>query len=74
MSKRSAGVIFCCVAVALFLSRYALALWYRGPYRGTWGEEDFSWHLRYIGMGPWIAAAAFLLVGVVYLIRAEQDH
>ena len=32
----------------------------------------FNGYLGYVGMAPWIAAAAFLVAGVVYLVRAED--
>lgn len=74
MSKRGIGVIFCILAVVLFLSRYVFALWYRGLGRTTWGSEDFAQNLGYVGLTPWVMAFGFLIAGIVYLVRAEQDH
>ena len=71
MSRRSTGALFCCLAAILFLSRYVLALEYRGPSPRIWGREDFSSLLDAVGIWPWVAAGGFLLVGVIYLIAAE---
>jgi hypothetical protein len=72
MSRRSVGALFCCLAIALFLSHYLLAIWYRGPAPTIWGREDFSTLLNYVGFGPWLAAGGFLLAGIGYLILAER--
>ena len=72
MSRRATGALFCCVAAVLFLSRYVVAIWYRGPAPTIWGREQFSTLLEYVGILPWVAAAGFLLVGIGYLLLAER--
>ena len=72
MSRRSAGVSLCCMAVLLFLSRYVFALWYQGnPSR--WSAEDFSQMLSWVGTAPWVLGGAFLIAGIIFLIRAEKE-
>ena len=73
MTKRTVGALFCCLAVVLFLSRYIIALWYRGSERTSWGSNDFAGYLGYIGVAPWVLAVAFLGAGVWYLVRSESD-
>jgi hypothetical protein len=73
MTKRTVGALFCCLAVVLFLARYVFALWYGGGGRGTLSAEFFDSDLSYVGIAPWIFAAAFLVAGIVYLIRAESN-
>ncbi|MCB1279655.1 hypothetical protein [Prosthecobacter sp.] len=73
MSKRSAGVAFCCLAVVLFLSRYVFALWYGGGPRMSWSKQLFNALLEYVGIVPWVFAAVFLAAGIVYLIRGERE-
>jgi hypothetical protein len=73
MKKRSVGTIFCCLAVVLFLSRYFIALWYRGSGHTQWGSDDFATYLGHTGIAPWFFAAAFLAAGVFYLVRAERE-
>jgi hypothetical protein len=72
MTKRTVGALFCCLAVVLFLARYVFACWYGGV-GATLSTELFDSRLQYIGIAPWIFAAAFLIAGIVYLIRAERD-
>jgi hypothetical protein len=74
MSRRSVGALFCCVAAGLFLSRYILAIWYRGPAPTIWGREEFSALLAYIGIAPWVVAGGFLLVGIGFLFLSERDQ
>jgi hypothetical protein len=73
MTKRTVGTLFCCLAVVLFLSRYIIALWYRGAGHTQWGADDFATHLSYVGVAPWILATGFLLAGIVYLVRSDSD-
>jgi hypothetical protein len=73
MEKRTVGVVFCCLAVVLFLSRYILALWYRGSGRTSWGSDDFARFLDYVGFLPWVLATAFLLAGILYLARSKTE-
>ena len=74
MSRRAVAAVFCCLGVVLFLSRYALAIWYRGPNPNRWGPDDFGQLLASIGLMPWALAAIFFLVGFYYLAIAERDH
>jgi len=73
MTKRTVGISFCALAVVLFLSRYIIALWYRGSGHMQWGPEDFGYHLSYVGSAPWFFAAIFLIAGIFYLVRSESD-
>jgi len=73
MTKRAIAALFCCLAVMLFLSRYIIALWYRGSGRTVWGTDDFAAFLGYVGIAPWVLAVGFLIAGLVCLIRSEFD-
>jgi len=73
MTKRSVGTSFCALAVVLFLSRYIIALWYRGSGHTQWGPDEFGAYLSYVGSAPWFFAALFLAAGIYYLIRSESD-
>ena len=74
MSKRTVAVVFCCLGVVLFLSRYAFAIWYRGPNTSRWGADDFGQLLASVGLMPWVLAAIFFLVGFYFLAIEERDH
>ena len=74
MSRRTAGVVFSCLGVVLFLARYAFAIWYRGPHPTALGAVEFGRLLGYIGIMPWILAAVFFLVGLYYLAVDERDR
>jgi hypothetical protein len=73
MTKRSVGALFCCLAVGLFLSRYIIALWYRGSGHTQWGADDFATYLSYVGVVPWILATGFLVAGIFYLVRSDSE-
>jgi hypothetical protein len=73
MTRRTLAAVLCCLAVVLFLSRYAIALWYRGSGRTVWGPDDFVAFLRYVGIMPWVLAAGFLVAGIVYMTLAERE-
>jgi hypothetical protein len=75
MTRRATAVGLLSLAVALFLSRYVFALWYRGTgQRTVWGPEDFANFLGCVGITPWVFAGGFLLAGVVYMVLAERDR
>ncbi len=73
MTKRTAGVSFCYLAVALFLSRYVFACWYGRGEGGSWSAQLFDSLLQYVGIAPWVFAAAFLVAGIFYLGWAERE-
>jgi hypothetical protein len=74
MTKRTVGALFCCLAVVLFLARYAIALRYAGSgERGSYSAELFAGYMSYVGIAPWVFAAAFLIAGIYYLVRAESE-
>lgn len=73
MTKRTLGALFCCLAVVLYLSRYVFALWYGGGGRSTWSSQLFASDLECVGIAPWGFAAAFLVAGIFYLVRAEKE-
>jgi hypothetical protein len=74
MTKRTVGALFCCLAVVLFLARYAIALGYAGSgERGSYSAQFFDGFMSYVGIAPWIFAAAFLIAGIYYLVRADRD-
>jgi hypothetical protein len=73
MTKRTAGISFCALAVVLFLSRYIIAVLYRGFDYHQWGSQDFADFLSYVGMEPWFFSAVFLAAGIYYLVRSESD-
>jgi len=73
MTKRTVGVSFCALAVVLFLSRYFIAMLYRGFDSHSWGSDNFSELLGYVGFAPWFFAILFLGAGIYYLIRSEKD-
>jgi len=73
MTKRTVGISFCALAVVLFLSRYIIALWYRGIGHTQWGPDDFGYYLSCVGSAPWFFAAIFLIAGILYLVRSESD-
>jgi len=73
MRKRTVGVSFCCLAVVLYLSRYVFALWYLGEGQRSGNSEALERQLEYVGVGPWVFAAAFLIVGIFFLIRGERE-
>jgi hypothetical protein len=70
MTKRTVGSVFCCLAVILYLARYVFAVWGGGHFSS---EDSFAFDLGCVGITPWIFAAAFLIAGIYYLIRAELD-
>jgi len=74
MSKRTLAAVFFCLGVLLFLSRYALAIWYRGPNPIKWGVDDFGQLMSSVGLMPWTLAAIFLFAGTYYLAMAERDR
>jgi len=62
------------LAVVLFLARYAIALRYAGDHeRGSYGSDLFAGYMSYVGIAPWVFAAAFLIAGIYYLVRAESE-
>jgi hypothetical protein len=67
------AALLCCLAVALFLSRYVIAIWYRGSGQTTWGSDNFAAFLGYVGFAPWILAGGFLIAGAGYMILAERE-
>jgi hypothetical protein len=74
MNRRAVGAVFCSLAVLLFLSRYVFALWYLGSgARGTWSATLFEGYLHYVGVAPWIMAAVFAIVGVIYLVLSGRE-
>jgi hypothetical protein len=74
MTKRTVGALFCCLAVVLFLARYAIALRYAGSgERGSYSADLFAGYMSYVGIAPWVFAAAFLVAGIYYLVRAESE-
>jgi len=73
MTKRTVGTSFCALAVALFLSRYFIAVLYRGFNHSEWGSKDFDDYLRFVGVAPWILASIFLIAGIFYLVRGENE-
>ena len=73
MTKRTVGTVFCCLAVVLFLSRYVIALGYRGAEPKIWSAEKFAAFLGYVGIAPWVFALGFLIAGVFSLIRSENE-
>ena len=64
---------FCALAVVLFLSRYIIAVLYRGFDNHQWGSKDFANFMGYVGIAPWFFAAVFLAAGLYYLSRSESD-
>lgn len=74
MSRRAVAVVLCSLGVVLFLSRYALAIWYRGPNPSRWGVDDFGQLLAAVGVMPWVLAVIFCLVGFLFLALDERDH
>ena len=74
MTKRTVGISFCALAVVLFLSRYIIAVLYRGFDYHQWGSQDFAAFLGYVGIAPWLFAAVFLAAGIYYLVRAESEN
>lgn len=74
MSKRAAGVVLSSVGAALFLSRYAFAIWYRGPNPSRWGVDDFNQLLGYVGLMPNVLGILFLFGGLFYLADAHRDE
>ncbi len=73
MTKRTAGISLCALAVVLFLSRYVFAALYRGFQHAQWGSQDFAQYLIYVGTAPWFLAAVFLAAGIYYLVRSESE-
>jgi hypothetical protein len=74
MTRRAMAALLFCLAVALFLSRYVFALWYRGSKQTSWGPDDFAGFLGYIGIAPWVLAFGFLIAGIIYLILSERER
>jgi hypothetical protein len=74
MSRRAVAVVLCCLGVVLFLSRYAFAIWYRGPNPSRLGVDDFGQLLASVGLMPWVLAVIFFLVGFFYLAIDERDR
>ena len=73
MNNRATGVCFCALAVPLFLSRFVIAMLYRGFNPTRWGADDFAEAVRFVSIGPWIAAGVALLIGAAYLIRGWRE-
>ena len=73
MTKRTAGILLCALAVVLFLSRYIIAVLYRGFDYHQWGSENFADFLGYVGIAPWFFAAVFLAAGIYNLVRSESE-
>ena len=69
MTRRSMAALLYCLAVVLFLSRYAISLWFIGPRQ----YNSFDLALNQIGIAPWVLAGGFLIAGVVYMIFAERE-
>lgn len=75
MSRRTMAAVLYCLAVVMFLSRYVIALWYRGSGpQHSWGPDDFAAYLGYVGIVPWVLAFGFLIVGIIYTLLAERDR
>ena len=73
MHKRGAGVAFCITAAFLFAAYYLSAAIYLSASSG-WSNTLFANGLSFVGVGLPIAAAVFLLAGIVYIVIAELEH
>ncbi|MBN2984497.1 hypothetical protein [Cohnella algarum] len=72
MQRRTAGVVFICIAAFLYGIRYISAAIF-GSNASSWSYELFRAMLGYIGNGPLIASIASLIVGIAYLVASEKD-
>lgn len=72
MSRRKTGALFISTAAFLYAARFIAAAIF-GCGVSSWNAELFSAMLQYVGPELWYAAAAFLAVGLVYLIWAETE-
>lgn len=72
MNNKAVGICFCKLAVVLFLSRYVIAMLYRGFSPRVWGAQDFSESVGYVSLLPWIFAAAALIAGIAFLAQKEK--
>ena len=72
MSKRTAGVMFCLIAGGLFAIRYIVAALFMSGV-SSWNAMNFAAGLEYQGNGLLIFSIISLVVGIVYLVRAEIE-
>lgn len=73
MSKRGTGAIFCLIAAVLFAARYITAACFLSNMQ-SWDAELFAAGLEYQGNRLLILSVISLIVGVIYLIRAELEE
>lgn len=72
MNKRTAGVMFCLIAGELFAIRYIVAALFMSGV-SSWNAMNFAAGLEYQGNGLLIFSIISLVVGIVYLVRAEIE-
>lgn len=72
MNKRTAGVMFCLIAGVLFAIRYIVAALFMSGVL-SWNAMIFAAGLEYQGNGLLIFSIISLVVGIVYLVRAEIE-
>ena len=72
MNKRTAGVMFCLIAGELFAIRYIVAALFMSGV-SSWNATIFAAGLEYQGNGLLISSIISLVVGIVYLVRAEIE-
>jgi hypothetical protein len=73
MNRRATGVVFIAIAAFLFATRYIAAAIFGSGVR-SWEAGLFDAMLAYVGPELPILSAVSLLIGIVYLIRAESTR
>lgn len=71
MNRRGAGAIFCLISSILFSTRYISAAIF-GSNVSSWGAEFFSHMLSYVGNTLTILSVVSLVIGIIYLLLAEE--
>lgn len=73
MNKRGTGFGFCFIAAMLFLGRYLTAAIF-GSGINSWNSKLFDAMLQYVGTDLFFISLIALIVGVIYLVRAEIEE
>lgn len=72
MNKRGTGVAFCFMSAFLFSARYITAAIF-GSNVSCWNANLFNDMLEYTGSALVNLSVISLIVGIIYLVSAEQD-
>lgn len=72
MSRRTVGILFCCIAAFLYGTRYLCAAIF-GQGVSSWNSDLFRAMLEYVGGNFVTLSIISLIIGILYLAWAEMS-